>query len=347
MDIREVARRAKVSTATVSRTINRPESVTAATAERVWEVIRELRYFPNRHARSLVSGRSRILGLIVSDVTNPFFPELIQGFEDIAVEHNYELLITSTRYDPARMALAVKRMLERTVEGVAIMTSEMDVSLLEEIAIRNVPMILLDVGSPGPGISKIVIDYEAGINQAVEHLLDLGHARIAFISGPPALESAQIRRSAFLRCLMDRGIIEDERFVVTGDHTVDGGFRAMSDLLALPIPPTAVLASNDLTAMGALRAVRRAGLDVPRDISIVGFDDIHLAEFTEPPLTTVRIPREELAHKAFNALLRNINAGRGGAVLVAEHGAERIGTHLVIRSSTGSPRRKETSEQRA
>ena len=334
MDIREVAKRANVSIATVSRTINKPAAVTPKTAERVWKVIHELRYFPNTHARSLVSGRSRILGLLVSDVTNPFFPELIQGFDDLAMENGYELLISFTRYDPARMALAVKRMLERTVEGVAIMTSEMDPLLTEQIARRKVPMVFLDVGVEAAGISNIVVDYEQGINEAVAHLLHLGHARIAFISGPLSLKSSEIRRSAFLRCLTACGIIEDERLVVRGDHTIDGGFQAMRELLAMPEPPTAVLCSNDLTAMGGLRAARHAGMRVPQDVSIIGFDDIHLAEFTEPPLTTVRLSRKELARKAFHALIGDIQSDPASVSEVSRED-RRVQTHLVKRESTG------------
>ncbi len=334
MDIREVAKRAQVSTATVSRTINRPGSVTPKTAERVWQVIHELRYFPNTHARSLVSGRSRILGLLVSDVTNPFFPDLIQVFDDLAVEHGYEVLINSTRYDPARMALAVKRMLERTVEGVAIMTSEMDPLLTEQIAFRNVPMVFLDVGVEQGGVSNIVVNYEQGVSEAVAHLLALGHTRIAFISGPLTLKSAAIRRSTFLHCLQAAGIAEERRQLAQGDHTIDGGFGAMRELMESPVRPTAVLTSNDLTAMGALRAARRAGLRVPDDISIVGFDDIHLAEFTEPPLTTVRLPREELASKAFHVLMRNIQ--RAGECNDSEVIADRtVQTRLIVRESTG------------
>ena len=265
MDIREVAKRARVSTATVSRTINRPGTVMPETAARVWQVIRELKYLPNTHARSLVSGRSRTLGLIVSDVTNPFFPELIERFEDLAIEHKYELLIASTRYDPERMALAVGRMLERTVEGMAIMTSEMDPVLTEQIARRNVPMVFLDGAAEGECVGNVMVNYEQGINEAVDHLLELGHTRIAFISGPLRLKSALIRRSAYMHWLTQRGMIENERLVVEGDHTVDGGFRAMNELLeAAGEPPTAVLTSNDLTAMGALRAMRQRGVEGAR-----------------------------------------------------------------------------------
>lgn len=327
MKIQEVARRARVSTATVSRTINNPSLVDPTTAKRVWKAIEELRYYPNSQARSLVSGRSRILGLIVSDITNPFFPELIKGFEDVAIQHEYEILISSTNYDSARMALCVRRMMERKVEGVAIMTSEMDKQLVDQLTHRNVPMVFLDVGPAGDLISNIVVDYAMGINEAVSHLLSLGHRRIGFIGGPPGLKSARIRRSAFLRSLSHHGIDRDARLVEAADHTVDGGLTAMTRMLESGSGVTAALASNDLTAIGMLRAVRRAGLLVPRDISIVGFDDIRLAEFTEPPLTTVRLSRKELGERAFHALLSNLD----GKPLRHE---SKLETHLVVRETT-------------
>ena len=328
MKIQEVARRAGVSTATVSRTINNPSMVDPKTAKRVWKAVEELRYYPNSQARSLVSGRSRILGLIVSDITNPFFPELIKGFEDVAIQNGYEILMSSTNYDSARMALCVRRMLERKVEGVAIMTSEMDKHLVDQLAHRNVPMVFLDVGPTGEGISRVVVDYAMGVNEAMEHLLSLGHRRIGFISGPQGLKSARIRRSAFLRSLRRYGIDEDKRLVGEGNHTVDGGLDAMARMLESHCSPTAVLASNDLTAIGTMRAVRRAGLSVPGDVSVVGFDDIHLAEFTEPPLTTVRLSRKELAEHAFHALLRDVDEQPTGRPDC------KVETHLVIREST-------------
>jgi DNA-binding LacI/PurR family transcriptional regulator len=327
--IHEVARRAKVSITTVSRTINNPSLVDPATAQRVLAAIEELRYYPDTHARSLVSGRSRILGLIVSDITNPFFPELVQGFEDIATRQGYDVLVSSTNYDSARMTLCVRRMLERKVEGVAIMTSEMDDHLIEPFARRSVPMVFLDVGSPGEHISNIVVDYAMGVNEAVGHLVALGHRRIGFVSGPQGLRSAQVRRGAFVHALEANGIPVDGRLIEEGDHKVSGGLDAMSRLLQVPDPPTGVLASNDLTAVGMMRAVRLAGLVVPRDISIVGFDDIWLAEFTEPPLTTVRLSRMELAEKACCALVSKSPHAR-------EYTVE---THLVIRESTCAPER--------
>src|SRR3979409_1547499 len=194
MDIREIARRAKVSTATVSRTLNHTPTVRPQLAKRVWKVVDELGYFPSTQARALVSGRSRIFGLIVSEITNPFFPEIVHVFEDIAVQHNYEILVTSTIHDPERMKTSVRRMLEHRVEGVAVMTFGMEESLLDDLKLRNVPLVFVDVGPPRPRVSNIRIDYVHGIRQAVQHLVALRHERIGFITGPLRLKSAVARR---------------------------------------------------------------------------------------------------------------------------------------------------------
>src|SRR5579871_5956775 len=184
MDINAVAKMARVSIATVSRTINHVPTVNAQMAKRVWEAIRELNYFPNTQARALVSGRSRIFGLIVSEITNPFFPELIQGFEDVAVEHGYEILVSSTNYDPKRMSHCIRRMLERKVDGVAVMTFGIEEPLLDQLAKRKIPMVFIDVAPKGTGISLLKVDYQHGIRQGVQHLVAMGHRQIAFITGP-------------------------------------------------------------------------------------------------------------------------------------------------------------------
>ena len=184
MNIKQVAKRAKVSTATVSRTINGSDKVSPETAERVRKVIHDMNFFPNSHARTLVSGRSRMVGLIISDITNPFFPELVKNFEDQAVERGLEIIIGNTDYKPKRMVSCIRRMLERKVDGVAIMTSETDVALLAELTRRNTPMVLLDTGKTGDHSANITIEYAQGIREAAEHLFSLNHRRIAFIAGP-------------------------------------------------------------------------------------------------------------------------------------------------------------------
>jgi DNA-binding LacI/PurR family transcriptional regulator len=330
MDIRTVAQRANVSIATVSRTINHNPSVNAKMAKRVWEAIRELDYFPNTQARALVSGRSGIFGLIVSEITNPFFPELIQGFEDVAVANGYEILVSSTNYDPKRMALCIRRMLERKVEGVAVMTFGIEEPLLEQLAERNVPLVFVDLGPDRPGISLLKVDYHHGIRQGVQHLAALGHRNISFISGPKRLHSAQSRLDAFSQSLRECGIPLDPAWLVEGDHTLEGGIRAMEALLESRRLPTAVMCSNDMTAIGVLHKLYRAGLRAPDDLSIIGFDDIHMARVTIPPLTSIQMSRLELARAAVTAL-------RAHAEGTAQHRDYKIDTHLVVRESTGYP----------
>jgi DNA-binding LacI/PurR family transcriptional regulator len=332
MDIRTVARLANVSIATVSRTINRVSTVNPKTAKRVWEVIEKLNYFPNTQARSLVSGRSRLLGLIVSEITNPFFPELIQGFEDIAVEHGYEILIGSTNYDPRRMSLCIRRMLERRAEGVAVMTFGVEKPLLDQFAERNVPLVFVDEGPDRPVISLLRVDYHHGIRQGVQHLAALGHRHIAFISGRKELHSAQSRLAAFLKSLQECGIAADPEWIVEGDHTMEGGIEAMDRLLKTGQRPTAVMCSNDMTAIGVLHTLYRAGLRVPDDLSVIGFDNIHIAQVTTPPLTTIQMSCFELARAAVTALRAHVE----------EDGDPKrnykISTHLVVRESTSYPR---------
>jgi DNA-binding LacI/PurR family transcriptional regulator len=331
MDIRTVAKLANVSIATVSRTINRVSTVNPKMAKRVWEAIEKLDYFPNTQARSLVSGRSRLLGLIVSEITNPFFPELIQGFEDIAVEHGYEILIGSTNYDPRRMSLCIRRMLERRAEGVAVMTFGVERPLLEQLAERNVPLVFVDIGPERPGISLLRVDYRHGIRQGVQHLAALGHRDIAFISGPRRLHSAQSRLAAFSRSLEECGIVADAEWIVEGDHTMEGGIEAMDSLLKSRHRPTAVMCSNDMTAIGVLHKLYRAGLRVPDDLSVIGFDDIHIAQVTIPPLTTIQMSCFELARAAVTALRAHVEEGGEPKRIY------KIPTHLVVRESTGFP----------
>jgi LacI family transcriptional regulator len=330
LSIHEVAKRARVSIATVSRTINGVPTVAPQLSRRVWKVIEELGYYPNTQARSLVSGRSRTFGLIVSEITNPFFPEIVQGFEDVAVQNNYEVLLTSTVHDPKRMALSVRRMIERRVEGVAIVTFGMEDALLEDLKSRNVPLVFIDVGPALPRISNIRIDYLHGLRQAVQHVAALRHERIAFISGPLTLKSAVARQRAFSHSMEEIGLPIEASYLIEGDHTMEGGIAAMRKLLALPNRPTAVICSNDMTAMGVIRESYDQGVHIPRDLSVIGFDDIRLAQFVVPPLTTVRMSQTDIARLAFNALLAEVQRktpSPGGTEYT-------LRTALVLRHST-------------
>jgi LacI family transcriptional regulator len=330
LSIHEVAKRARVSIATVSRTINGIPTVAPQLSRRVWKVIEELGYYPNTQARALVSGRSRIFGLIVSEITNPFFPEIVQGFEDIAVQHNYEVLLTSTVHDATRMTLSVRRMIERRVDGVAIVTFGMEEALFDDLKSRNVPLVFIDVGPPLPRISNIRIDYLHGIRQAVQHVAALRHERIAFISGPLSLKSAVARQRAFSKSMEEIGLSVDPKYLIEGNHTMEGGIAATGRLLALPRRPTAVLCSNDMTAIGAMRESYDQGIRIPADLSVIGFDDIRLAQFVTPPLTTVKMSQTEIARLAFNALLTEVQR----KAPVPTGSEYTLKTTLVLRDST-------------
>ena len=332
MNIKAVAKSANVSTATVSRTITGSAKVSPRTAERVRQAIEALNFYPDTNARALGSGKSSLYGLIISDITNPFFPELVKSFEDIAVIHGQEVLIANTNYDPERMKICVIRMLQRKVDGVAIMTSEMDDRLVEVFSRRHIPLVFLDTGMPSPGVSCVRIDYSAGIDAAMSHLISLGHRRIAFISGPLHLASAGMRYKAFMESSERDRLESNLALIQEGNHRVDGGHDAMKRILASGARPTAVMASNDLTAIGAMGAIAEAGLRVPEDISVIGFDDIQLSAFTMPPLTTVSLPRAEIANAAFRALLNAQQSEGPKPVLGEEH---MVRPTFVLRKSTG------------
>jgi DNA-binding LacI/PurR family transcriptional regulator len=332
MNILTVAQRAKVSKATVSRVMNGTANVSPETAERVRRAVEELNFYPDINAQTLGSGRSGLYGLIISDITNPYFPELVKAFEDIAVEHGQDVLISNTDYDPVRMERCVVRMLQRQVDGVAIMTSEMEESLIQSFSARQIPTVFMDTTTSVANAVVVNVDYAAGVREALQHLFSLGHKKIAFISGPLKLSSARVRRDAFVKGLREHGIELDERMVEEGDHRTDGGHEAMKRMLHRGLKPTAVFASNDLTAIGAMGALHEAGYDIPGDISVIGFDDIQISAYTSPALTTLHVPRRELAATAFRSLFRH----REEPLRKPARNRENVITpKLVVRGSTG------------
>lgn len=332
MNIKAVARMAGVSTATVSRTINASAKVAPETASRVRAAIQELGFYPNKNASALGSGRSNFYGLIISDITNPFFPEIAKAFEDVAVEHGQEVLMANTNYDPVRMESCVQRMLQRKVDGVAILTSEMDDKLIRILQGQNIPIVFLDTGTPGPGISVVRINYAVGVDAGMEHLIQLGHRRFAFISGPLNLGSALTRFRAFNEGLARNHLITHQALIREGNHRVDGGHEAMAKILRSGARPTAVMASNDLTAIGAMGAIYEHGLRVPEDISVLGYDDIQLSAYTQPALSTIGLPRDEIARMAFRALFHGHDRSGVKPVKGKEH---LVNSCLIVRKSTG------------
>jgi DNA-binding LacI/PurR family transcriptional regulator len=331
--IRDVAQRAGVSIATVSRAVNGISTVAPELAERVWNAVRETGYVPNTQARALVSGRSHILGLVVSEITNPFFPQLVQEFENLAVEQGYEVFIGSTNYNSSRTEALLRRMLQRSVDGIAIMTFGIEQDLIQKLVDRAFPMVFVDAGPELPNIRVLRVNYAEGIRQAVQHLAGLGHRAIAFISGPLHMRSAAARRDAFLAAMAELGLPVSPGRVVEGTHTMEGGIKACRTLLSLPEIPTGVVCSNDMTAIGVQHGLHREHRSVPQDVSVVGFDDIHLAQFMLPPLTTVQMSCQHLAAAAVQALRAGIEPNHPHAQQREWH----IPTQLVVRQSTDVP----------
>jgi LacI family transcriptional regulator len=332
-DIRAVAALAKVSIATVSRTINGSPVVSERLSKRVWQAIEQLNYFPNTHARTLVSGRSRLFGIIVENITNPFFPELIQSFEEVAVANGYEILVSSSNSDPAVLTTCVRRMLERKVEGVAVLTFGEEEPVLDQLAFHDVPIVLAEFKLSEPKASTIVLDYSTGIRAAVEHLAALGHRKIGFLAGPHKLHSAITRQNDFQNSMQMNKMPIQKKWMIECDHTLKGGVIGFGKLQELATRPTAVICSNDMTAIGVLRAAYLQGLRVPQDLSVIGLDDIDFAEFTLPPLTTIRLSRSDLAHAAFDALRQHAE-NPGKPALKREF---LVSTSLVVRGSTAPP----------
>ena len=334
VNIHDVAKRARVSIATVSRVMNRILTVDPNLAKRVWKAVDEVGYVPNTQARALVSGRSRILGLIVSEITNPFFPELVQEFENLAVAQGYEVMIGSTNYDTARTESVIRRMLQRNVDGVAVMTFGIEEELVHKLVDHGFPLVFVDAGPELPNVRVLKVNYGEGIREAVHHLAALGHRQIAFISGPLHMRTAATRRDAFRKAMAELGLTVPAASMVEGKHTMESGKAAMEQLLRAAALPTAVVCSNDMTAIGVLHALDETTHQVPQDISVVGFDDIHLAQFMLPPLTTVQMSCRDLATAAVEALRAGIEPDHPRA-------AQRewpIQTRLVVRRSTDFPR---------
>jgi DNA-binding LacI/PurR family transcriptional regulator len=332
MRIKDIAREAGVSTATVSHVINKTKYVSDPTREKVEQAIKKFDYHPNAHAQSLALGRSKMIGLLVSDISNPFFPEIIKSIEAAVFASGYNLILLNTNYETERAVEYVQRLIQMKVAGIILMTAEFDEALIEEARRKKTSIVFHDLGKVGEKMSNISIDYALGIDEAVEHLVTLGHKDIVHISGSHEIHSGRVREEAFLASMKKR-LPGASPKVYEGDFQLPGGEAAAREILAEKKRPTAVVVANDLMALGAMKEFKAAGLQVPEDISIVGFDDIAFAELSEPPLTTVCSPREEIGREAIKALMLTLDDPHAQGVETI------IKTYLKVRSSTAPPRK--------
>jgi LacI family transcriptional regulator len=294
----------------------------------VLSAIQELGYSQNQAARNLARGTSTLLGIIVSDVRNPFFPEITASFQEQALQQNMDALIINTNYDAQRTLNSVHRLIGMQVPGVAIFTSQIDEQVVDLLAQRRIASVYLDLGRVDTAVSNIVLEYAQGIEASLQYLWDLGHRKISYVSGPPGLLSIARRKNAFLHSAAKLGV--EVMSVVDSDFTVKGAYQACAKILEGK-RPTAIMTGNDLAAIGVLHCAYDSRLRVPEDLSVVGFDDILLAEYTQPALTTVAVPRQELGKLGFETLWTMM-----ADPSLAGHEI-RVPTELRIRQSTARP----------
>jgi len=328
MNLEEVARRAAVSTATVSRVLNGIDVVKAATKERVMRAVADLDYHPNLHARSLAGGKSRTIGMIASNIENPFFLDIYMALEEGAHACGYEVVVANTGYDSGQLARCVSLMIGRRVAGLAVVVSEMDSSLIGQLKRAGIPAVFYDVGPAEDRIFNIRVDYRRGIQAVVTHLHSLGHRRLAFAGHHSSLGPTSERESAFVDAV-EACSPSATHFSVTANDSLDGGRRAAGDILSHGALPTAIVCVNDFMAAGVLRELHRRGIRVPADISVTGFDNIQLSEYLTPSLTTVHIPRARIGKLALDILVRTSPGSESPQAETV------IGPELLIRESTG------------
>ena len=328
--IRDVARGSKVSIATVSRVFNESALVSEATRHKVIVVATRLGYWPNGIARSLITNRTHALGVLMPDLSGEFFSEVVHGMDLASRERGFHLLVSRSSSNADELTAAVRSVHGR-VEGLIVMAPDFDAGPAIRPWAGKVPTVLINPGHVTDATDSVSIDNAEGAHLVVRHLLGLGHRSIAIITGPAFNFDSLQRREGYREALREAGIEPAPELELAGDFSEHSGYAAAGRMLRLPVRPTAVFASNDYMAVGALGALHDAGVRVPEDIAMAGFDDIPLAHYINPALTTVRVDIPELGRRAVQLLLEP-RPGPGAGV--ARH--ETLPTTLVVRSSCGA-----------
>lgn len=332
--IKDVARAANVSVASVSRALNGHSSVTDDTRKLVLETARALRYIPHSGARSLSTNRTDTIGVVLPDLYGEFFSELIRGIDVAARSRGLHLLVSSSHGDAGEAAAALRSMSGR-VDGVIIMSPYVDASFVSDNVPGTLPVVLLNTHDAAHGYSSLAVDNYGGAAAMVQHLVELGHRRIMMIAGPSNNFEAEERLRGFRETMTRLLPAFDPRevSVIRGAFTEESGYRAGQQMQALKRLPDAVFAANDMMAIGCLFALNEAGVQVPRDLALVGFDDIPMARFISPPLTTVRVRMTDIGSRALEGLAFQIENPEGTRTL-----NQVLQTKLVVRVSCGAPK---------
>jgi DNA-binding LacI/PurR family transcriptional regulator len=301
--IKDIARLANVSHSTVSRALSCHPSISAKTAERIRRIAQETGYRASAAARSLVTQRTGTIGVVVTTIADPFAAEVVRGIEDAANEHNYCILLANSNADAEREMKVVRTLEERRVEGIVVTSSRLGSVYATALSETRVPIVLLNNQHASEFLHSVMIANVEASREAVRHLVALDHKRIAYIGDRYGCQSDSERFAGYRAALDEADIAFRPEYVVHGDGKPDGGEAAINTLLDLSDPPSAVFCYNDMTALGALRTTRARGLRVPDNLSLVGFDDLFISQYTDPPLTTIRQPMDDMGRKAVETLL--------------------------------------------
>ena len=330
LSIKDIARTANVSHSTVSRALRHSPLVNPATAEKIRRIAAESNFRPSAVGRSLATGRTYTIGVVVSWLAQPFVAEVLAGIEEVAAQRGYSLILASTKGDPEREMAMVQQFEERRVDGVLLIASRVRSISSSLLAEMQIPMVSVDNQlAPGAACS-VFFDNTTATHAAIRFLAQLGHRRIAYLGDRHGYDSNTLRHDAYRTAIESLGITYDPHLVLEGDSDSEGGMRSMERLLMASVRPTAVFCYNDLTALGALAAIYQRQLRVPQDVSVVGFEDLSIAAFTQPPLTTVRQPRGKIGHIAADALFAMLAGVKTDPVRV-------LRGELIVRESTAPP----------
>ena len=331
ISIKDIARAAKVSHSTVSRALHNSPLVSHQTAQRIRQIAHEQGYRPSAVARSLVTKRTRTIGVVVTRIADPFIAEVVNGIEEVANDHGYSVFLANSNANPDREVKVVHSFHERRVDGILVTASRVGALYMPLLTEMRVPTVLINNQHPGEFAHSVMIDNPAASLKATEHLIKLGHIRVAYIGDHSGFQSDTERFAGYRRALESADVPFLPELTAHGDGTAEGGMHAMERLLALNQPPTAVFCYNDMSALGALRAIRAKGLRVPEDISIVGFDDLFIASYTNPTLTTINQPMRQMGSAAMEILPQLFNGAKSTTNVKVEG-------QLIVRESTAQPR---------
>ncbi len=330
ISIKDVARAAQVSHPTVSRALRHSPLVNPKTAERIREIAGRMGYWPNAVARGLVTKKTGTIGVVVTTIADPFIAEVVSGIEEVANDHGYSVFLANSNADPAREIKVAQSFQERRVDGILVAASRVGALYVPLLSRLKVPIVLINNQHPDEFVHSVLIDNVPASIRAVQHLIQLGHRRIAYMGDQFGFHSDTERFAGYRQALALADYPFLPELVVHGDGKPEGGRQAMEKLLALPVPPTAVFCYNDMSAIGALSRIRAQGLHVPDDISLVGFDDLLIASYMDPPLTTVRQPKQPMGRMAMEIMLKLFSEGHHETII-------RMQGELVVRGSTAPP----------